>query len=208
MCPPCGCAMRGDGDGTACGAHLVTAAIKFWRFVWHGPPDLSWRVRPRPGNREKAASGEWLVACGLRFVADRVPAIHGLHQTKHPPLGEGWGGGFETGKWLVACSSWKIRNAPARITLSIQANYCALRTTYHEPSFPSHTPHPASYLLHNNPPPAGEAETGTWFVARGLWKPVFMPFPTPHLLQLTTHYALRTTYYVRLPPPTLVTMRL
>jgi len=40
----------------------------------------------------------------------------------------------------------------------------------------------------------GVFETGEWPVARGLWKPAFVPFPTSHLLPPTT-YSPPTTYY-------------
>ena len=138
--------------------------------------------------REIGNGGKWRVVCTRQ---------HSL------PLGEGRGGGFETGSWLVACSSWKTRNKPTCMALSIQTNYHALRTTHHEPSFP-HAPPPTSHIPTNNPPPAaspppppvgevkqvsGSCPMGTpWRVSSR--RPIQNP---------TTYYAPRTTHYA-LPP--------
>ena len=114
------------------------------------------------------------------------------------PFGEGRGGGFETGSWLVACSSWKTRNKPTCMALSIQTNYHALRTTHHEPSFP-HAPPPTSRLTTPLRPavtyPGGGGETSKRLVAHG--NTVASQLAAP---DSKSHHVLRTTH--RLLPPT------
>ena len=69
-----------------------------------------------------------------------MDALHGLIANASSPPGRAGRGGI--GKRLVNRSSWKVRNAPARIARSIQTDYQVLLCAYYVPSFSSHAPRP------------------------------------------------------------------
>ena len=180
MCPPRGFVVCGEGDGTARNGQLAagrTAATESWRFVRHGPrlsAGASGLVRGiGKGGMWPVACGPWLwrvvrypavgadpcvrpygfvvrgAWCGV--AATIRPWLAARIRQSLPPLGEGRGGGFETGLWLVARSLWKYHDSPASACLarSIQATYHVLRTTYYvQFTYPtSYTPPPTYHAL-------------------------------------------------------------